>query len=36
MTVVLEPMATICGQDGAVHQGGASRTAYRRFSEAAW
>jgi len=36
MTVVLEPMATICGQDAAVHQSGTSRTAYRRFSAAAW
>ena len=36
MTVVLEPMATICGGDDTMHQSGTSRTAYRRFSAAAW
>jgi hypothetical protein len=36
MTVVLESMATICGQDDGAHQSGASRTAYKRFSAAAW
>jgi hypothetical protein len=36
MIVVLESMATIGGQDAAAHQSGASTTAYRRFSAAAW